>query len=227
MTYCVNCGTPVDDMATFCPKCGFSLQSVPVAPAAPVEEQPADFQPAYYQPGYQQAAYQPPVEAQPVAQQPVYQQPVYQQPVYQQPVAPVAYANRPADPLSTSRGMIKFILLSIVTCGIYGLIAMACISRDINTIAGKYDGKSTMNFVVVALVFSWLTCGIVPIIWYHKISSRIGDELDRRGIDYGFGAGTFWCWNVLGSMIYVGPLIYLHKLMKAMNKLSDHYNNYG
>ena len=129
--------------------------------------------------------------------------------------------------LKTNRGLLKYILLSIITFGIYPLVLMSCISSDINIIASKYDGKKTMHFCLVAFIFSWLTFGIVPIVWYHKISARIGKELTRRGISYSFGAGSFWGWNVLGSFIVVGPFIYLHKLCKAMNLLSENYNING
>jgi hypothetical protein len=133
----------------------------------------------------------------------------------------------PVGQLKTNRGLVKFILLSLITCGIYGLVVMSAVSSDINIIAGRYDGKKTMHFCLMAFVFSWLTMGIVPIIWYHRISSRIGNELTRRGISYSFGAGSFWGWNVLGSFIVVGPYIYLHKLLKAMNLLSENYNVNG
>ncbi len=136
-------------------------------------------------------------------------------------------ANRPLAQLKTNRGLIKFILLSAITFGIYGLVVMSAISSDINIIAGRYDGKKTMHFCLVAFIFSWLTFGIVPIVWYHKISNRIGNELKRRGIAYSFGAGSFWGWNVLGSLIFVGPFIYLHKMFKSMNLLSVDYNAKG
>ena len=42
-----------------------------------------------------------------------------------------------------------------------------------------------------------------------------------------FSAGSFWGWNVLGSLIVVGPFIYLHKMFKAMNLLAAHYNVNG
>lgn len=133
----------------------------------------------------------------------------------------------PVGQLTTKRGLVKYILLSIVTLGIYGLVVMSSISTDINTIASRYDGKKTMHYCLVVFIFSWLTCGIVPIVWFHKISNRIGKELNRRGISYGFGAGSFWGWNVLGTFIVVGPFIYLHKLLKAMNLLSADYNTRG
>lgn len=135
--------------------------------------------------------------------------------------------NRPTAQLKTNRGLIKYILLSLITFGIYGLVVMSTLSEDINIVASKYDGKKTMHFCLVFFLFSWLTFGIVPIVWYHKISARIGNELRRRGISYSFGAGSFWGWNVLGSLIYVGPFVYAHKLFKAMNLLCADYNIKG
>ncbi len=133
----------------------------------------------------------------------------------------------PQYQLKTNRGMIKFILLSLITFGIYGLVVMSCISTDINLIASKYDGKKTMHYCLLYFIFSWLTFGIAPIVWYHRISARIGKELKRRNIGYSFGAGSFWGWNVLGCFIVIGPFVYLHKLCKAMNLLSKDYNING
>ncbi len=129
--------------------------------------------------------------------------------------------------LKTNRGMVKYLLLSLITCGIYGLVVMSGVSEDINLIASKYDNKKTMHFCLLFFVFSWLTLGIAPIVWYHRISKRIGNELIRRAIGYSFGAGSFWGWNVLGSLIVVGPFIYLHKFFKAMNLLCADYNQKG
>lgn len=129
--------------------------------------------------------------------------------------------------LRTNRGLLKFILLSMITFGIYGLVVMSHISEDINTIASKYDGKKTMHYCLVVFLFSWLTFGIVPLVWIHKISARIGNELNRRGIDYTFGAVTFWAWGVLGSIIVVGPFIFYHKFLKSMNLLAADFNTRG
>jgi len=136
-------------------------------------------------------------------------------------------AVRPAVQLKTNRGLVKFILLSMITFGIYGLVVMSSVSTDINTIASRYDGKKTMHFCLMLFLFSWLTFGIVPLVWYHRISNRIGNELTRRGIDYSFGAGTYWLWGILGSFIMVGPFIYIHKLLKSMNLLAENYNVRG
>lgn len=126
--------------------------------------------------------------------------------------------------LKTNRSLAKYFFLSLITFGIYGLVVMSGVSEDINTIARRYDGKKTMHYCLVVFLFSWLTLGIAPVVWYHKISGRIGAELVRRGIDYEFGAGTFWGWHVLGALIIVGPLVYFHKLLTSMNYLCEHYN---
>ena len=136
-------------------------------------------------------------------------------------------ATAPVGKLKTNRGLLKLILLSLVTFGIYPLVLYSAISGDINTIASRYDGKKTMHYCLLAFVIAPITCGIGAIVWEHRISKRIGNELKRRGIGYSFGASTFWLWGVLGSLIGIGPLVYTHKLLKAMNKLSEHYNMYG
>jgi len=138
-----------------------------------------------------------------------------------------ASSASPAVQLPTNRSLLKFVLLSIITLGIYGLVVMTKISTEINTIAGPYDNKKTMNYCLVVLIFSWLTMGIVPLVWAHRFSNRVGSELLRRNLPYQFDTGTFWLWNVLGSLIVVGPFVYTHKLLTAMNMLCTDYNAKG
>lgn len=133
----------------------------------------------------------------------------------------------PKGKLKTNKGLLKTLLLTIVTFGIYPLIVMSAVSTDINIVASRYDGKKTMHFCLLAFVLLPLTLGIAAIVWYHRISNRIGAELKRRGIDYKFSATDFWLWDVLGTFIVIGPFVYLHKLFKAVNKMNEHYNING
>lgn len=133
----------------------------------------------------------------------------------------------PRGKLKTNKGLLKTILLSIVTFGIYSLVVMSSVSNDINIVASRYDGKRTMHFCLLAFIIAPITFGIAGIVWYHKISNRIGAELRRRGIAYKLSAADFWLWNVLGSFIIVGPFVYLHKLLKATNLMNAHYNTHG
>ena len=135
--------------------------------------------------------------------------------------------QKPVNQLRTNRSLLKLILLSLITFGIYGLVVMCHISSEINEVASRYDGKKTMHYALLFFVFSWLTLGIAPIVWQHRISNRIGDELKRRNQNYEFSAKTFWLWGVLGALIIVGPFVYSHKFLKSMNLINADYNING
>lgn len=128
--------------------------------------------------------------------------------------------------LKTDRNYITFLLLNIITCGIYAIFLNSAIGEDLNLIAAR-DGKKTMHYCLVYFVLAPLTLGIWGLVWFHQISERMGDELRRRGIDYNFNASTFWLWNVLGSFIFVGPIVYTVKYIKAINLLAEDYNLNG
>ena len=124
---------------------------------------------------------------------------------------------------NTNRGLLKFILLSIITLDIYAIVVMSHISEEINCAACQRDGKHTMHFLWILFIFSWLTLGIAPIVWQHRISNRIGDQVKASGDSYEFSAFDFWVWDILGSLIIVGPFIYTYKMLKAMNIVNAAY----
>lgn len=136
-------------------------------------------------------------------------------------------SQAPVGQLKTNRGLLKLILLSIITLGIYSIVYFASISNDINIMASRYDGRKTMNYLWLFFLVGFITFGIAYFVWFHNISNRIGSEINRRRVDYKFGASTYWLWSILGSLIIIGPFVYLHKLSVAMNKLSRHYNRNG
>lgn len=133
----------------------------------------------------------------------------------------------PAIQLKTNKSLLKTILLSLITFGIYPLVVMSAVSTDINVVASRYDGKKTMHYCLLAFVVAPITLSIAGIVWSHKISNRIGAELARRQIPYNFSAADFWLWNVLGSLIVIGPFVYMHKLFKAVNLMNADYNQNG
>ena len=135
--------------------------------------------------------------------------------------------STPARQLKTNRGAIKAILLTLITFGIYSIVLYGKISEEINVTASRYDGKKTMNYYLLFFIVAPLTLGIGGVVWFHKISKRIGDELKRRNINYSFGAGSFWGWNILGLLIVIGPFVYLHKIIKAINLINADYNING
>lgn len=136
-------------------------------------------------------------------------------------------STAPVGQLKTNKGLLKTILLSIITFGIYGIVVMSSVSNDINVVASRYDGKKTMHYCLLVFLVGPLTLGIGYIVWNHKLCNRIGAELQRRGIVYSFGARDYWLWNVLGALILVGPFVFLHKLFNAVNLMNADYNVKG
>jgi len=100
------------------------------------------------------------------------------------------------------------------------------IVTEINIAASRHDGRRTMPYFAM-LMLSPVTLGILPLVWFHNFCCRVGDELKYRRINYTFGPKAFWLWGVLGSLILVGPFVFVHKLMKAMNKINDDFNRIG
>ncbi len=195
--FCLNCGTKNEDGSKFCIGCGAELETV----AEPVAADP--FVEAQPQP---EAQYAPQYDVQ------------YTQPVYNT-VPPVQ--------LKADWSLLMYILLGMVTCGIYPIYVLTKMANDLDTIASPYDGKKTMNFLLMAFLLSPVTCCIYTFVWYHQFSERIGLELKRRGIAMDFGSKDYWLWNVLGSFIGIGPFIYMYKLCEAMNALAADYNARG
>jgi hypothetical protein len=121
-------------------------------------------------------------------------------------------------------GWFSFFFWSILTFGIYAIVILSRISVDINRLASPYDRRKTMHFCLLFFLVDPLTLGIAGLVWYTHLCQRIHSELVRRKIRYSFYACDFWFWNILGSLIVVGPFIFCHKLFKAMNLLGDDYN---
>lgn len=128
--------------------------------------------------------------------------------------------------MTTKRSMLRFVLLSLVTCGVYGVIQLCILSVDINDIARPHDGRITM-FYLLACLIGIPTMGVFLIIWLAMLTGRIQTELRRRGLSETLKVCHFWLWGILGSFCLVGPFIYMYKMCKAMNQLSADYNAKG
>ena len=132
----------------------------------------------------------------------------------------------PKIQLPTKRSLCKMIFLGLITLGIYPTVIYSRIITELNIAASRHDGKRTMPYFGM-LMLAPLTLGVFTYVWFHKLCARIGEELQRRCIDYKFGPSHFWLWGILGSFILVGPFVFTHKLMKSMNLLNKDFNEKG
>lgn len=107
----------------------------------------------------------------------------------------------------------KFFFFSPLTFGIYPLVKFTVMGDDLN----RLDKRSTVPYWITALLLGGITFGIYPLIWWTNVCKRIGNLNPSNG----FSAATFWGWCVLGSLIAIGPLVFLWKLCNALNSLGE------
>ena len=70
------------------------------------------------------------------------------------------------------------IILSIVTCGIYGLYWFVCITNEMNALSNQNGAPSGG----LSLVLSIITCNIYGIYWAYKMGEKVDVAKQQRGI---------------------------------------------
>lgn len=124
--------------------------------------------------------------------------------------------------MKTNRSLLKFILLTAITFGIYGLYFYHSYARDMNIVC-EGDGKHTRGLLAV-IVFSFLTLGIYGFVWMYGVGERISMNCQRRGIPNNTTGSSVLLWNLLGALIIVGPFVALHQMLDGLNMLCADYN---
>jgi hypothetical protein len=121
------------------------------------------------------------------------------------------------------RNFFIMILLSFITCGIYGIVFWYSYSDDMNQICNG-DGKETKNYLIVILL-SIITCGIYYWVWLYGVGNRLQENGPRYGVSFSENGTTILLWMIIGSLICgFGTFYALYLLVKNMNILADRYN---
>ena len=128
--------------------------------------------------------------------------------------------------LKENWGLLSYVLLSFITCGIYGWYTIYKLSNDIN-IACNGDGENTSG-LVKTLMLTIITCGIYGWIWHYKLGNRLAKNASRYNLTFQENGTTVLLWMLFGSMLCgVGPFIAMHIIFKNMNLICHGYNTYS
>ena len=194
--FCPTCGSPISDDAKFCPVCGSAVGAASAA-AAP-QPQPAPAQ-----------AIQP-------APQP--QQQYTGQYAQQSASAPMGYG-----PIKADRSLIGWLLLSLVTCGIYSFYFLYCLARDVNTLC-QDDGDYTPGLAEFILL-SFVTCGFYAYYWYYKIGNRLQANAPHYGLVFQENGTTVLLWQIFGALLCgLGPIFAMNIVINNTNAMATAYN---
>lgn len=101
------------------------------------------------------------------------------------------------------------IVLSIITCGIYGLYWLVCMADDVNTVAKRPSGTSGGMVLLLTLV----TCGIYGWYWLYKS----GETMDLVRTEHGEGTGSLAILYLVLGILGVGIVSYA-LLQSELNK---------
>lgn len=132
----------------------------------------------------------------------------------------------PGAKLKDDRSLVAYILLNIITCGIYGYYFLYKMASDVN-VACEGDGKTTAGLAQF-LILSILTCGIYAWFWYYNLGNRLAENAPRYGLSFSENGTTVLLWAVLGSLLFgVGPFVAMYFLIKNTNAICAAYNQYN
>lgn len=79
--------------------------------------------------------------------------------------------------MSQKRDIATAIILSIVTCGIYGIYWFICLTDDVNRISQKPNAISGGLAFLLMLV----TCGIYGFVWAYQMGVQVNESRALRG----------------------------------------------
>lgn len=108
------------------------------------------------------------------------------------------------------RNIALSIVLSVVTCGIYGLYWFVCITNDVNTVSEEQGTSGGM-----AVLFTIITCGIYGLYWAYKCGDKLDTAKQKRGIPASNG-------GILYLILFMfGGIIAYALIQSELNKLAN------
>ena len=133
------------------------------------------------------------------------------------------YAPGTVQTVKTDRSLIMYILLSIITCGIYSWYFIYSLARDVNIMC-RADGQKTGGLLAFILL-SIITCGFYALYWEYSLGNRLASNAPRYGLNFQENGSTVLLWYLVGLLLCgIGPYIAMHILIKNSNALGIAYN---
>lgn len=201
MIHCPSCGAIMQDGQKFCAKCGAQVSS-PTPPLTPVTPNQSN----YGNPGNAgaQGGYGNPGGYNGYANPGGYG-------------APGGFPTRGGGtPVSFQQKNIAVcIILSIVTCGIYGIIWFIDMVNNLNEASGNQNANSGGT----VFLFGILTCGIYLFIWMYKAGEQVNIAKGSRGLPVDSNSGVMY---LLLTVFGLGIVAYA-LIQSELNHIAELY----
>lgn len=104
--------------------------------------------------------------------------------------------------MNHQRSIAKCIVLSLITCGIYGLYWMVVVTDDVNRVTNRPGTSGGMS-----VLFSIITCGIYGFYWAWTMGTKLDGARQEHGVGQGSFPIIFLLLNIFGLGIVTMALI--------------------
>lgn len=74
------------------------------------------------------------------------------------------------------RNIVAAIILSIITCGIYGIYWFIVLTNDVGRLSGDSSFTGGKHFLLTLV-----TCGIWSFVWAYQIGKQVAEAQRQRG----------------------------------------------
>ncbi len=119
------------------------------------------------------------------------------------------------------RSFFVYVLLSILTLGIYHIYFWTKISNDVEVLC-EGDGKKTMKYVFCFLL-NIITFGIFGLVWKYKLAERLRANAARYNLNFSESGGLVLALSIFASLFFIPHFV----LAKNFNALAVAYNEYN
>lgn len=107
--------------------------------------------------------------------------------------------------MTQERNIAMCIILSLVTCGIYGIYWFVCLTDDANTVAISSDDVTASGGMAFLLVI--VTCGIYYYYWAYKMGEKLDNAKAQRGMNSSSGSILYLILCIFGLGIVAYALM--------------------
>lgn len=125
--------------------------------------------------------------------------------------------------LKENRGFIKYLLLCLITLGIYNLYIVHQMAKEAN-LADPTPGAKNVGGLLFFIIFSILTLGIYDLYWYYKVNEKFAASVRAVNKKPRLTGGGWLLWTLIGSLIIIGPLVAFVKMIHNWNDSNASYN---
>lgn len=94
------------------------------------------------------------------------------------------------------RSIVSCIILTFITCGIYGIYWFICLADDVNTVSGDRDTSGGAVFLLTLI-----TCGLYGLYWAYRCGEKIDKVKQSRGIVSSNGGILYLILYIFGGII--------------------------